>query len=163
MDDTTHSERPTDPSPGEATATGRPGESVGESEHSHPSDAGHPTDAGGSTAPGSEIPRAGSTPPPGSPDRLSAPLRRPREGRMVGGVCAGMSTAWRVDPLALRIAFVATALLLFPVGLLLYLVCWVLMPAEHDLAHDTMHAEPTRTAVPAPGTVEPLVSDRSAQ
>lgn len=105
---------------------------------------------------------ATSSPPPGSSnpapaaDRLSAPLRRPTEGRMVGGVCAGMAEAWRVDPLPLRIAFVAATLLLFPVGPPLYLACWILMPPEHDV-------EPTRTAAPGPGTVEPLVTDRSAQ
>lgn len=154
MDDTTHSEGPTDPTPGEATATGRPDGPVGENGHSRPSHATTPIELGGSPSHGD------STPPPGTPDRLSAPLRRPKEGRMVGGVCAGMATAWRVDPLALRIAFVATALLAFPVGPLLYLACWILMPAEPDAEPD---AEPARTATPAPGTVEPLVTEQRAQ
>lgn len=81
----------------------------------------------GEAAPGA-TPSEATT--PGAADRLTAPLRRPEKGRMLGGVCAGMATAWRVDPLPLRIAFVATALLLFPVGLLLYLACWILMPQE---------------------------------
>jgi phage shock protein PspC (stress-responsive transcriptional regulator) len=74
---------------------------------------------------------AGEQAPPRN-DRWSAKLERPHEGRVLGGVCAGMAEAWRVDPLALRIAFLAATLLLFPAGALLYLACWILMPDADD-------------------------------
>lgn len=69
-------------------------------------------------------------PRPGFADRLSAPLRRPRSGRMIAGVCAGMGRAWRVDPILLRLAFVAVTVLFFPLGPIIYALMWILMPQD---------------------------------
>jgi phage shock protein C len=53
-------------------------------------------------------------------------LRRGRD-RWLGGVCSGLAEYFNVDPLFIRIAFVAAAFLQ-GFGILLYFVLWVLMP-----------------------------------
>ncbi len=52
------------------------------------------------------------------PDNLPV-ITRPRDGAMVGGVCAGLARRWRVDPNLLRIAVIVLALF-GGVGLIAY-------------------------------------------
>ncbi len=60
-------------------------------------------------------------------------VRRDPERRLIGGVCAGIARYFGVDPLPIRIAFVvATAAGGF--GLVVYLLCLVLIPAEAGAA-----------------------------
>jgi signal transduction histidine kinase len=59
------------------------------------------------------------------------PLRRARTGKYLGGVCAGLGRHLGVDPLVVRIAFVAAATA-GGIGLLLYAAAWVLIPADDD-------------------------------
>ena len=59
-------------------------------------------------------------------------LRRDTEHRMVGGVCAGLGGYLRVDPLILRVAFVAAATA--GIGIPAYLVAWAVLPAEEGVA-----------------------------
>ncbi len=47
--------------------------------------------------------------------------------RIVGGVCSGLAEGFRVDPVWMRLGFVVLALLQ-GVGVLLYLVLWLVMP-----------------------------------
>ncbi len=56
-------------------------------------------------------------------------LRRDRENGKVAGVCAGLGKRLQVDPLLIRFAFVATTLA-SGVGLVAYVLAWILMPAE---------------------------------
>ncbi|MGM0574744.1 MAG: PspC domain-containing protein [Myxococcota bacterium] len=66
-------------------------------------------------------------------------LERPREGRLVGGVCAGLAERLAVDPTLLRLAFI----LLFlakGVGLVVYAALWLLMPTEGEAASPAMRA-----------------------
>ena len=55
------------------------------------------------------------------------PLRRDPAHAVVAGVCAGLAPRLGVDPLVLRIAFVAASAA-GGIGLLLYVVCWALLP-----------------------------------
>ena len=48
--------------------------------------------------------------------------------RMIGGVCSGLAHYFQVDPVFIRVAFVAMAFLPPGVGFWLYLVLWVVMP-----------------------------------
>ena len=59
-------------------------------------------------------------------------LRRRTSDRVIGGVAGGLGDYFNVDPLLIRIGFVG--LMLFGgAGLALYVVAWLLMPAEgHD-------------------------------
>ena len=58
-----------------------------------------------------------------------APLRRARSGKWIGGVCAGLGRHLGVDPLVVRIAFVAAATA-GGIGVLLYGLAWVMIPAD---------------------------------
>jgi phage shock protein C len=73
--------------------------------------------------------------------RARIPLRRSRQDRVLGGVCGGVGRYLDVDPVLLRVAAVALALS-GGVGVLAYVVAWVVLP-EADTE------EPERTAPPA--------------
>jgi signal transduction histidine kinase/phage shock protein PspC (stress-responsive transcriptional regulator) len=57
-----------------------------------------------------------------------APLRRDRSHGVLGGVCAGLGRRLGMDPLILRVGFVVGAGA-GGTGVLLYAICWALMPA----------------------------------
>ena len=80
-------------------------------------------------APGSPPPW-GSVPPTGGP--LPPPrarrLYRIRSDRVVAGVASGLAYSLEVDPVWIRLAFVVLTFL-GGLGLVLYLVAWVVMPA----------------------------------
>lgn len=57
-------------------------------------------------------------------------LIRPKEGRMVAGVCLAVANYFKFDPSIVRIIW---AFLLIPggiPGLLPYAVCWIIIPSE---------------------------------
>jgi len=57
------------------------------------------------------------------------PLRRRSNDRVIGGVAGGLGDYFNIDPLLFRIGFVG--LIIFGgAGLLLYVVAWLLLPAE---------------------------------
>ena len=56
-------------------------------------------------------------------------LTRSKSDRMVAGVAGGIAQYLSVDPVVVRIIFVALALF-GGGGIILYLVCWLLMPEE---------------------------------
>jgi phage shock protein C len=62
----------------------------------------------------------------GDPPR---PLRRLREGRVLSGTAAGLARYLDVDVAAVRIAFVALAVL-GGIGIPAYVACWLLIPEE---------------------------------
>src|SRR5229473_2947559 len=49
--------------------------------------------------------------------------------RILGGVCSGLAEGLRIDPLWVRLGFVLLALLQ-GVGLLVYIVLWLVMPEQ---------------------------------
>jgi phage shock protein C len=62
-------------------------------------------------------------------------LLRSRNDRIVAGVAGGVATMFNVDPLLVRIAFLALALF-NGFGLIIYLVLWLLVPNEDSPAVD---------------------------
>ena len=48
--------------------------------------------------------------------------------RLIGGVCSGIADYFGADPWVVRIVFIVLALVPTGVGLLLYLLLWILMP-----------------------------------
>lgn len=62
-------------------------------------------------------------------DRSAHLLRRRTTERVIGGVAGGLGDYFNVDPLLIRIGFVG--LIIFGgAGLVLYLIAWLLLPAE---------------------------------
>ena len=64
-----------------------------------------------------------------APRAQPAPLRRRRDGALLGGVCAGLAPRMGIDPLILRVGFVV-ATVAGGVGIALYLAWWILVPAD---------------------------------
>ncbi|MEU8621734.1 PspC domain-containing protein [Streptomyces sp. NPDC048623] len=58
-----------------------------------------------------------------------AAIVRPREGRMLGGVCAALARRFGISTTTMRVIFLASCLLPGP-QFLLYLALWVLLPGE---------------------------------
>jgi phage shock protein PspC (stress-responsive transcriptional regulator) len=56
-------------------------------------------------------------------------LRRPKNNRMIAGVCSGIGEYLGVDPVVIRLLLVV-ATLMGGSGILIYLVAWVLIPEE---------------------------------
>jgi phage shock protein C len=73
-------------------------------------------------------------------------LVRPREGRVLGGVCAGLGRRFGIEPWPARILFVLLLMLIPGSQILIYPVLWILMPSE-----EMVSAQPPHTS-PAPGT-----------
>jgi phage shock protein C len=59
----------------------------------------------------------------------SPPLVRPRTGRVLAGVCAGLGRRFGVAPWLVRVIFLVSLLLPGPQAVL-YVVLWILLPAE---------------------------------
>lgn len=87
------------------------------------SDDAHPRDEPGGGARGE--PTEGGTTEPPAPRRL---VRYPDRGPLAG-VSEGLGVHFGVDPVVLRIVFVALAVFAFPLGLVLYAICWLAIPA----------------------------------
>jgi phage shock protein PspC (stress-responsive transcriptional regulator) len=66
------------------------------------------------------------------PGKETIPMRtlyRPRDDRMIAGVCSGIARRFGIEPAIVRILFVASLLLPGP-QILIYLAAWLLMPEE---------------------------------
>jgi phage shock protein PspC (stress-responsive transcriptional regulator) len=59
----------------------------------------------------------------------STALERPRDGRMVAGVCAALARRFDMRPWLVRLLFVLSCLLPGP-QILLYLALWVILPSQ---------------------------------
>ena len=57
-------------------------------------------------------------------------LVRPIEGRVLGGVCAGLGRRFGLDPWPARLLFIVILLLIPGSQLLVYPILWILMPSE---------------------------------
>lgn len=58
-------------------------------------------------------------------------LARPRDNRMIGGVCAGLARRFGTTPNTMRVIFVVSCLLPGP-QFLLYLGLWIFLPNENE-------------------------------
>jgi phage shock protein C len=67
-------------------------------------------------------------------------LVRPREGRVLAGVCAGLGRRFGLDPWPARLVFVLLLLVVPGSQLLVYPLLWVLMPKESTAAVGQGHA-----------------------
>ena len=68
-------------------------------------------------------------------------LFRPREGRVLGGVIAGLGQRFGIDPWPARLLFVLVLLVIPGSQFIIYPILWILMPSEDAPA--TASATPT--------------------
>jgi phage shock protein PspC (stress-responsive transcriptional regulator) len=59
-------------------------------------------------------------------------LIRPREGRMIAGVCAGIGDYFGIDANVVRIVFAALTIFSVGAGALVYLIAWAVLPEEGE-------------------------------
>lgn len=62
-------------------------------------------------------------------------LIRPRDGRILGGVCAGVGRRFGLTPWISRLLFVLILMVVPGSQLLIYPVLWILMPDEQNVAY----------------------------
>jgi phage shock protein PspC (stress-responsive transcriptional regulator) len=59
-------------------------------------------------------------------------LVRPREGRVLGGVVAGLGRRFGIDPWPARLLFILILMVIPGSQLLIYPILWILMPNEQS-------------------------------
>ena len=79
-------------------------------------------------------------------DKFSSPgyrrMYRDPDNRIIGGVCAGIGAYWDIDPVIVRIIFVAL-ILAGGLGALIYLILYIALPAARTTAQRIeMRGEP---------------------
>ncbi|MFI5492647.1 PspC domain-containing protein [Actinoplanes sp. NPDC051859] len=101
-------------------------------------------------------------------------LRRPYDDRIIAGVCSGLGRYLSVDPVLIRVAFAAAAVLTWGTAILAYPIAWFLMPEEpapaapawrdpadptwgHPMAHSTTTGPvpPTSAGPATPTSTDP--------
>jgi len=73
-------------------------------------------------------------------------LIRPREDRVLGGVCAGLGRRFGLGPWAARILFVLLLMVIPGSQILIYPVLWILMPSEETVPVRPHHTPATYRA-----------------
>jgi phage shock protein C len=76
------------------------------------------------------------------------PLFRAREGRKIAGVCMGFARHLDVDVTLVRLLWVVLALASGGIGLIAYLVAWIIIPEEPQIAAQP-HIVQTQSGPPA--------------
>ena len=76
-------------------------------------------------------------------------LVRPAQGRVLGGVCAGLGRRFGIDPWPARLLFALVLLVIPGTQILVYPILWIIMPAEvaPRFAEVPAPAAPTMTSV----------------
>jgi phage shock protein PspC (stress-responsive transcriptional regulator) len=59
-------------------------------------------------------------------------LTRPRDTRVLAGVCAGVGRRFGLDPWPTRLLFLLALLVIPGSPILIYPILWILMPGEQD-------------------------------
>lgn len=78
-------------------------------------------------------------------------LVRPQEGRLLGGVCAGLGRRFGIDPWPARLLFLLVLLVIPGSQILVYPILWILMPSQVAPA-PVVTVPPTSAGPPAPTT-----------
>ena len=73
-------------------------------------------------------------------------LVRPQEGRILGGVCAGLGRRFGIAPWPARLLFVLLLMVIPGSQILVYPILWILMPSEETVRVQPQHTGPTPAA-----------------
>ena len=72
-------------------------------------------------------------------------LYRSKNDRILGGVCAGLGQHLDVDPNVIRLIWAAVTVLSFGVGVIVYILAWILIPepgSENGILPSAQPGEP---------------------
>jgi phage shock protein PspC (stress-responsive transcriptional regulator) len=70
-------------------------------------------------------------------------LVRPRQGRVIAGVCAGLGRRFGISPGIARLLFIVILLVLPGSQILVYPLLWILMPSEDAVGVPVHRPAPT--------------------
>jgi phage shock protein C len=70
-------------------------------------------------------------------------LVRPRQGRLLGGVCAGLGRRFGIAPWPARTLFLLLLMVVPGCQIMVYPIMWILMPSE-----ETVTVEPQTPPIP---------------
>jgi phage shock protein PspC (stress-responsive transcriptional regulator) len=87
-------------------------------------------------------------------------LVRPQEGRVLGGVVAGLGRRFGIDPWPARLLFVLILMVIPGSQILIYPILWILMPSEQGDSVPT-DAGPTDAGPTDPRTSDPRTTGPS--
>jgi phage shock protein PspC (stress-responsive transcriptional regulator) len=59
-------------------------------------------------------------------------LTRPREGKRIAGVCAGVARYLEIDVTLVRVLWILVTILPPIPGIVAYIVCWIAMPEDPE-------------------------------
>jgi phage shock protein PspC (stress-responsive transcriptional regulator) len=69
-------------------------------------------------------------------------LIRPIEGRVLGGVCAGLGRRFGLEPWPARVLFVLLLMVIPGSQILVYPILWIVMPSESSTWHPAPSQRP---------------------
>jgi phage shock protein C len=69
-------------------------------------------------------------------------LVRPQEGRVLGGVCAGLGRRFGIAPWPARMLFLLLLMVIPGSQILIYPILWILMPSEQNVMIRRQQSEP---------------------
>jgi len=72
-------------------------------------------------------------------------LYRSKKDRILGGICAGLGEHLDVDPNIIRLIWAAVTVLSFGVGIIVYILAWILIPEpgpENGILPSALPGEP---------------------
>jgi phage shock protein PspC (stress-responsive transcriptional regulator) len=61
-------------------------------------------------------------------------LSRPRNGKMIAGVCAGVARYLDIDVTLVRLLWILLTIFPHIPGIIAYVVCWIVMPRDQEPA-----------------------------
>lgn len=73
-------------------------------------------------------------------DHKGVQFSRPRQGKKIAGVCAGVARYFELDPTLVRIVWIILVFVPPVPGLIAYLACWIAMPKDPLPMHATTQA-----------------------
>lgn len=59
-------------------------------------------------------------------------LRRPRNGRMIAGVCSGIAWFFGLDPTLVRLIYALLTVFTAFAGVIIYLLMWIIVPEDNN-------------------------------
>jgi phage shock protein C len=89
-------------------------------------------------------------------------LYRSRTDTVIGGVAAGLADYLNADPALIRIAWAILVVVTGGAALIVYIVCWIVVPEEPENAAAEPVTDPVTGEVTVPAATHPAASGSSS-